>query len=174
MAERAVSAWRAVTSHLGYPGACGVVALLAASWLLAVLVPQRETELAQWRARAAAAAQAPAAVGKPAPRAVAERFPDADTLPDWLERMHAAGIAAGVAAGRAEYRLASAGEEGLARHHIALPVRGTYAQVRGFIAGLLEAVPALAIADVELRRDGIASAAVEARLNATLYLRGEP
>ncbi|MGE5522266.1 MAG: hypothetical protein ACM3SS_01015, partial [Rhodospirillaceae bacterium] len=135
-------------SRLGPAGVCGAVAIVAAAWLYGVDVQQRETELAELNARApAAVAQTAVAELTPAQRAAAFQalFPKADTLPDWLERIEAASAAAGVVVERTDYRAASDAPAGIARYQIALPVKGTYAQVRAFVAALLEAVPTLAV-----------------------------
>jgi hypothetical protein len=51
-----------------------------------------------------------------------------------------------------------------------LPVRGKYAQVRGFIADALRAVPAMALADVALKRQDAESELLDVDLKFNLYL----
>ena len=51
-----------------------------------------------------------------------------------------------------------------------LPVRGKYKQVRAFIAAALEAVPAMAISAIAIRRENVTSDILEVRLEASLYL----
>lgn len=162
-------------SRLGPAGVCGAVSIAAAAWLYGVHVQQREAELAELNARApAAVAQAAVAELTPAQRAAAFQalFPKADTLPDWLERIEAASAATGVVVERTDYRAASDAPAGIARYQIALPVKGTYAQVRAFVAALLEAVPTLAVTDIDVKRDAIGSSTVDARLGVAVYLRG--
>jgi hypothetical protein len=54
-----------------------------------------------------------------------------------------------------------------------LPVKGSYEQIRGFVAAVLNDVPAAALEDIGLRRDAIGARTLEARLKLTLFLRSE-
>jgi len=58
----------------------------------------------------------------------------------------------------------------LARYEMVMPVRGQYAQVRGFVADALRAVPAMALTDVAIKREGVESELLEASLKFHLYL----
>ena len=58
----------------------------------------------------------------------------------------------------------------LTRYEMILPVRGKYKQVRAFIAAALEAVPAMAISAIAIRRENVTSDILEVRLEASLYL----
>ena len=58
----------------------------------------------------------------------------------------------------------------LARYEMALPVRGKYSQVRGFVADALRAVPAMALVDIAIKREGVDSELLEASLKFNLYL----
>lgn len=168
--------WTRCRSSLGMGGVCGVLAVFASAGVHGVLVQQREAELAVVNARAAEtrslAAASPQAT--PAERAAAfeAQFPQADTLPDWLERIEAASAATGVVVERTDYRVSSEAPAGLARYQIALPVKGTYTQVRAFVAALLEAVPTLVLTDIDFKRESIAAGTIDARVNVAVYLRG--
>lgn len=167
--------WSHCRSALGVAGACGVIAAIASAVIYGALVQQRQADLAVLNAQASAASSMPAASrATPAQRTAAfeAQFPEADTLTDWLERVEAASAATGVVVERTDYRVSSEAPAGLARYQIALPVKGSYAQVRAFIAALLEAVPTLAVTDVDLKRDSIAASTLDARLNVAVYLRG--
>jgi Tfp pilus assembly protein PilO len=168
--------WARCRSGVGLAGVCGVLAALAGAWVHGVLVQQRQTELAEVQAQArAVSASAPArrdTTAGQSPEAFEALFPRADTLPDWLERIESASTSSGVVVQRTEYRVAAEAAAGLARYQIALPVKGSYSQVRGFVAALLEAVPTLAVTDIDVKREAIGSATVEARINVAVYLRG--
>jgi hypothetical protein len=168
--------WSRCRSALGVPGACGLLAAIASTVVYGVLVQQGQAELEALKASAPApGSMAAAPQATPAQRAAAfqAQFPQADTLTDWLERIEAASARTGVVVERTDYRVSSEAPAGLARYQIALPVKGSYAQVRAFIAALLDAAPTLAVTDVDLRRDSIAANSLDARLNVSVYLRGQ-
>jgi Tfp pilus assembly protein PilO len=99
-----------------------------------------------------------------------EFFPPVSALPDWLERIYATGRAAGIAIELGEYRLMQEQGRQLVRYQMTLPLKGTYAQIRRFIAQVLEDVPALALDDIDLKRQAIHNTALEARVRLTLFL----
>ncbi|MDE2389767.1 MAG: hypothetical protein KGN35_11950, partial [Betaproteobacteria bacterium] len=69
-----------------------------------------------------------------------------------------------------EYRLVNENDARLARYEMILPVKGRYPQIRAFMAAALEAVPAMAISAIALKRENIASDRLEVRLEINLYL----
>jgi hypothetical protein len=77
-----------------------------------------------------------------------------------------------VALDSGEYRLSRTAGERLARYEITLPLKGSYAQIRGFVADVLAAVPAAVLDEVNLRREGVDSARLDARVRLTLYVGG--
>jgi hypothetical protein len=99
-------------------------------------------------------------------------FPTLDSGPEWLKRIYAAAESRGVALDSGEYRLGRTAGERLARYEITLPLKGSYAQIRGFVADVLAAVPAAVLDEVNLRREGVDSARLDARVRLTLYVGG--
>lgn len=175
--------WAACRAALGRSGLAGVALMLAALAFFATAVQQRQvdaqrlqeqTDVLQERHGKPRAHPDGAATPEEELRAFIEYFPPAATLQDWIERIQLAGAASGVNVERADYKLASEQAAGLTRYQITLPVKGTYAEIRSFVASLLEVVPTLALVDIDLKRDAIGAAAVEARLTLSLFLRGGP
>jgi Tfp pilus assembly protein PilO len=97
-------------------------------------------------------------------------FPREDSTPHWLARIYAAAAAKGIALESGEYKLDRKVGERLARYEIVLPVKGSYAQIRGFVAEVLASVPAVALEEVNLRRENVQSPLLDARVRFTLYL----
>ena len=58
----------------------------------------------------------------------------------------------------------------LTRYQLTLPVKGSYRQIRGFIAQVLTDVPASALEEIGFRRDTVGTDRIDARLRLTLYL----
>lgn len=73
---------------------------------------------------------------------------------------------------RTEHRLVST--DGLERLRVTMPVTGTYAQVRRFLAAALEHDPALSLDSLKLRRVSPQTAEVEAELQWSLHGRAAP
>lgn len=169
--------WLRMRAMLGAAGITGLAALTLAATGYFITVQPRYVTLAALQSQVAGADAA--ARARPAPRmgdaaarldALKARFPARDTLNDWIEKIEGASAASGAIVERAEYR--HAGSDVLTRYQIALPVKGSYAQLRTYVGELLTALPALAVTEVEMRRDGVGAPTLDARINATLFLRG--
>src|SRR5262249_2272198 len=69
-----------------------------------------------------------------------------------------------------EYRFAREPGSKLVRYQMTLPVRGSYVSIRRFVVRALNEVPGLALDNLDLRRESVASRSVEARVLFTLYV----
>jgi hypothetical protein len=98
-------------------------------------------------------------------------FPPADTSAEWLGKVYAVAEKQRLDLPRGEYRLASPAGEPIATYEAVFALRGRYSQVRGFIAGVLEEIPMVALDDVRLERQRTADSMVDARLRLTFFLR---
>lgn len=76
----------------------------------------------------------------------------------------------GVELTSSEYRLINEKDARMARYEMVLPVRGKYSQIRAFIADALEAVPAMAISAIAMKRESTAMDKLEVRLEINLYM----
>lgn len=97
-------------------------------------------------------------------------FPSTPALPDMLARMQRAARDNGLTLERGEYRMVRDAAFALARYQMTLPVRGSYAQVRGFVNDVLDSVPAAALDEMTLKREDVAEPVLEARVRFTLFL----
>lgn len=161
---------------LGLPGWAGVAALLLAG--LALLLAQR------WDARASALqAEARALRAQARPAVAATVVPVSSpqwlaTLPGAAERQQRLadllelGIRLGLDGARTEHRLTTS--EGLERLRVTMPVSGSYAQLRRFIAAALAHDPALSLDAVKLRRASPLATEVDAELQWSLHGRAAP
>lgn len=61
----------------------------------------------------------------------------------------------------------------LARYEMLLPVTGSYQQIRTFIEQVLYQLPALALSDVQIKRENTLNPLVEARLTFVFLLHGD-
>ena len=162
-------------------GMAGLVALgLLASAVLFLLFVLRPLEarnelLARQLARAASPGSTSdgrlVSAAAPAARLAAfyQFFDAKQETTDWLAELYGIGKAAGVELRSAEYRLQKTGTR-LERYEIALPLTGSYAQVRAFLENALIAIPALSLDRVKFHRKRPDDALVEAEVRLTLYL----
>jgi hypothetical protein len=74
---------------------------------------------------------------------------------------------------KGEYKFSEERDFRLAAYQVTLPVSGGYAQVRGFVNDVLDAVPAAALEELTLKREAIDDDALEARVRFTLFLGRE-
>ncbi|MDQ3187218.1 MAG: hypothetical protein M3Q16_12345 [Pseudomonadota bacterium] len=97
-------------------------------------------------------------------------FPNIDSSPFWIKEMVQVAATTNVEISVSEYRMVRDKGWRLARYEMMLPVRGRYPQVRAFIADALRVVPAMALVDVAIKREGVESELLEASLKFNLYL----
>ncbi|MDN5751904.1 MAG: hypothetical protein L0H15_01305 [Nitrosospira sp.] len=97
-------------------------------------------------------------------------FPHIDSSPFWIRELVQAAAATGVEINGSDYRMVREKGWKLARYEMILPVRGKYPQVRAFIADALRVVPAMALVDIGIKREGVESEWLEASLKFNLYL----
>ncbi len=97
-------------------------------------------------------------------------FPRIDSSPFWIRELVRVAKQRGVEINSSEYRLIHEKGSRLTRYEMMLPVRGSYSQIRAFIADALQAVPSMAITSIVMKRENIQSARLEARLEINLYL----
>jgi len=176
-------ALRAAVHELGRVGGLGIALLAgaAAFYFAAVRPAQEETAaLQERRAEIARRADRQASAGAAASVSPAQIdrfmgfFPALESTPAWLRTVYAVAEREQLELAQGSYRLSEDRLLGLAQYRISLPVRGSYPQIRRFIAGVLDGIPALSLEDVAFQRERIGEGAVEAKIGLTLYLRAAP
>lgn len=166
---------------LGWPGAVAVTLLAAnLAFYFSMTVPARdEVERLRISAEYAQAKKQRVARNQlatpPTPASDLERFnaffPPAHEAPKWIATVYAAARGEKLVLERGDYKgLRDVGVP-LVRYQITLPVKGTYPQIRRFVAEILEEIPSASIDDISIKRDKIGSEAVDARIKISLYMR---
>jgi Tfp pilus assembly protein PilO len=88
---------------------------------------------------------------------------------DWLAKLYGIGSATGVQLKSGNYRThKTAGR--IVRYEIALPVTGSYAQIRDFLQRSLAEIPVMSIDQLTLKRENRNDGAVVAELRLTLHM----
>lgn len=97
-------------------------------------------------------------------------FPASGETSALLRRISAAAGARGLELQSGEYRMQRNQGARLARYEITLPLKGSYTQVRDFVADVLASVPAAVLEEVNLRRESVDSPRLDARVRFTVYV----
>lgn len=97
-------------------------------------------------------------------------FPRIDSSPFWIRELVRLAKKQKVELSSSEYRLVNEKDARLARYEMILPVKGRYPEIRAFIADALEAIPAMAISAIAIKRESVSSDRLEMRLEINLYL----
>ena len=110
-------------------------------------------------------------------------FPQGVTLPRWLNTIAQTALKQGLKLNRGDYRLTAQqlnkshtnnGRNGqFSRYEIVLPVTGRYTQIRLFITDVMRQIPALALSDLQIKRQSSSSPTVDARLVFVLLVQGD-
>lgn len=169
--------------RLGLLGKIGVGLIVVTSiYFFSAVLPQ-ESVLQQLKERAetlhlqAQSKQSPGdteagkkMTGDQALQAFYDFFPLIDSSPFWIRELVRIAKKQNVELSSSEYRLINESDARLARYEMILPVRGSYPQIRAFIADALETVPAMAISAIAIKREAVTSDKLEMRLEINLYL----
>jgi Tfp pilus assembly protein PilO len=106
-------------------------------------------------------------------------FPKATALPEALSSIYEIANKQKLALNSGDYKFNKVkqasvlDEKNLTRYEIVLPVKGKYISIRTFVAEVLQKLPALALMDMQIRRENSLSQSVEARLVFVLFVKGE-
>lgn len=101
-------------------------------------------------------------------------FPPSGDLPIWLEKIYRAAEAEHLQLVRGEYRPVSEHTGRPYRIQVVLPVKGSYVQIRRFIANSLASVPILALEEIVIQRGGANDPLIDAQLRFSLFVGNSP
>jgi hypothetical protein len=166
--------------RLGWQGVAGVLLVGAAITAHFVLLKPEMARAGVLRAeltRLAKRPPQPAAAPADSPRAQMTEFyrlfPPSNRASQVLQKIVDAAEREGLKLEQGEYRVVRDPGGELVQMHITLPVKGSYTQVRKFIAAALAAAPSLALQGVQMERDKIGDSAIEARVHLLAFMREE-
>ena len=164
---------------LRWPGALGAALLVAAgAWGFVLQQGHDELHAAGVRLNRLERRAADVRNGiASAPLSVADRraqfygkLPGEADLSQQIERIYTAATAEQLSLEHGEYTGAQLVGTRLVRHRIALPVKGSYAQVQRFVNASLGSVPGLVLDDLGLQRQQVSEPQVDARLQFSLFV----
>jgi Tfp pilus assembly protein PilO len=153
--------------RIGFAGLASI-ALLAAALLFSSFVvkplQERTQLLKESAARQTRKTQNSQSGDKVA--AVYEFLQKEEDTTDWLAKLHGIGVATGVQLKSANYQTQKT-EGRIVRYEIALPVAGSYTQIRDFLKRSLAEIPVLSVDSISLKRG---DHAIQAELRLTLHM----
>lgn len=175
----AFAALKRQARSLGGPGLAGLLALLLAA-VLALGSARWDAQAAQLQAQAQqlrAQLRERQAGGTPAVAATPQQWraalPDSRLRQQRLADLLEMSLRLGLVGARTEHRLSVDTAAGLERLRVSMPLTGSYAQLRGFIAAALQHDPALSLDSLKLRRTSPLAPELEAELVWSLHGRAE-
>ncbi len=172
--------WEAV--RLGTIGKIGLGLLIMAIVLLIAAVFPQDTTLQTLKTQAETLQTQPLSTSQKTSRPTQkigndqalqifyEFFPQIDSSPFWIRELARIAKKQRVEINSSDYRLVLEKGARLARYEMILPVRGRYPQIRAFIADALQAVPAMAITGMVIKRENVKTEQLDVRLAINLYL----
>lgn len=99
-----------------------------------------------------------------------QSFPAQESTPDWLDKIYKAARNQNIPLEQGEYRANRDNTGKLVRYQVTLPVKGTYLQLRQFLAAVLTDIPIAALDHISFERQKIGDEVIEAKIRLTLYL----
>lgn len=168
-----LNAW---LNRLGAAGVLGVGVLLAcAAFYLSAVVPAGHELAAQRLAAERMRSRVPYQPVKAEGRAEELRrfhnlFPPVERLSDELERLYGLAREAKLELAQGEYRLEKPAT-GLWSYRVVLPMRGTYPQIRGFVAAVLKSMPIASVDGLRFERKKVGETLLEAQMRLTLHFQ---
>ncbi len=173
---------QAFAEEIGTLGVVGIGLLVFALALALGLLQPLDEELRTARARVerlqarAASVEHSDGAARDDPQAqlaaFLKHFPPADDARQDILRLQSFAAHHGIELRSGEYRFAPETGTGLVRHQIALPVTGSYLEIRAFVTEALRELPSVALQSATLQRDSVAARQLEGRLQFVLYTTG--
>lgn len=163
--------------RLGKPGMLGILLLLGGLvYLTGFVLPKAAQlqELAAGNERARKASMTEKARAARQGMGLSQRQAFAPEAATALRRLYDAAEESGLDLVQGEYRMQESREEGVRQYQFMLPVYGSYADVRKFLALALNNDPALALNSMQMRREAIEETELDVTLSFTLYLGTAP
>ncbi|MEI7535564.1 MAG: type 4a pilus biogenesis protein PilO [Comamonadaceae bacterium] len=167
------------TAKLGWQGLLGAALLvLVAVLYFASLRPeqselqslQRQIESARHSVASPAGDAAPAHTPAQQLDAFYASFPNTAELPALLEKVFACARQQGLQLELGEYRVSRDSADGLTQFQLTLPVRGSYLQIRRFMASAMTGVTTMSLDSIQFDRQKVSDSTLTAKVKLTIYL----
>ena len=171
--------WLRLIRSVGYPGVVGI-ALLIPVLALAAWLPRLKQDTQEMASSIDAKTRAAGRRLQPAPRASSEADITRDFVSGFpllaqnsadLETLFNAASVRQIVLLKGEYQLKMEPQAPFMMFTATFPVRGDYATLKDFSADILTALPHVAMDELRLTRDAVASTALDATVRFTFFYR---
>jgi hypothetical protein len=154
----------------GWTGFAGLLVMLALAWFWISQSSSKANDIAA--PVSAVASRDKLAVPQSADQLAAfyGRFPQDDARIELVDRLFQAAASHDISLEQGDYRLLHEPNERMTRYELVLPVKGSYSQIRKFVAQVLQDVPTMALDSISLGRQKSSDSLVDAELRFTLYM----
>lgn len=167
-------------NELGWQGMSGIVLLLLGLIFSNAVMGPQEERASEMRERAESLDQG-AIPGSEMPReatqspaVMLEKFYDFFTsdepITDHLARIYGLAESSGLVLREGDYKVVQDKGGRMTQYQILLPVTGSYNQLRGFVARLLDQVKVISLDQIKFERKNANNPAIEAQIMITLYI----
>jgi len=167
------------SERLGWPGVVGLglVAFAGGLYVSTVQpglerVQQLQSEVSRLEGRSVSAAEDAPVTRRERLDAFYEFFPPAGRTSESLGKIFRAASEQGLSLEKGEYRILRDSTAGLGQFQLTFPLRGTYPQVRRFVAAARRAVPNLSLDSIEFERSKVGDAVVNVKVTFVMYVGG--
>ena len=99
-----------------------------------------------------------------------KNFPSEPSAVNQLEKIYKSADSESLLLSQGEYKLTKEKEGHLESYQVTLPVKGSYIQIRKFIAKVMNSVPTAALDGISFRRESVGGTELEAKIQFSIYL----
>lgn len=166
---------------LGRSGILGLGLLaFAVAFYVSAFRPE-QVRLEELRSQASKLEESRARAAREEPKTPGDRLnafygllPPSNHIADLLKKIYGAADQQALKLEQGEYRAVKGTASRLTDYQVILPVKGTYPQVRKFVAAALAEVPNLSLDSIQFERQKVGDSTVDAKVKLVLYLGQRP
>jgi hypothetical protein len=171
----------ALVRRIGWPGAVGILMLVLTLFVALAIAPRWEKNAGEIKLQTGVAlvdlnrARLEHRVQPKTSeqlRRFSAWFPTIDRNAGDLRRLMEQAQLAKLDLVKGEYRISDAQGAAFVSYEVVLPVKASYDTLRGFIAGVLNAIPNASLAELHIERTAVNSTIQDARIHFTFVYRG--
>jgi hypothetical protein len=162
---------------LGWPGILGLGLLAFVGGFYFSTYHPEQMRLDNLRSEASTVEEKRAQAGGDGPKTSGDKltafygfFPPSDHVADLLGKLYGIADKESVKLEQGDYRAVRDTVGKLTHYQVTFPIKGTYSQVRKFVAAALAEVPNLTLESIQLERQKVGDSMVDAKVKLVLYL----
>ncbi len=97
-------------------------------------------------------------------------LPQQKIAPDLLEKIYASAREESIQLKQGKYNYTIGKNGRIGEYQVNFPMKGSYVQIRRFIAKVLNEIPSAALEDISFKREAISETELNARISFTIYM----